>query len=118
MDCRDEWSSRIDSLQIDSILELGEVISSCSHHEKPAKMTLMASQLAGEGIARSQEEAYVMLTDACIHHEVWKLMISYDEAMKDAQESMVKMQALCVKLYRENQYFRSKLGIPARAGKE
>ena len=97
MDCRDEWADRVNQEQIEWVLQLGEFLMMLPADQKPMRMTLAASKLWGEGVARSQEEAYVMLSEACVNSEVMKLIEGYDTAMHQAEKHMdaLKAEVLC-----------------------
>lgn len=74
----DEWADKVTNENVDRVLELGVFLSMLPADQKPMRMTLIANSLAGEGVARSQEEAYVMLMEAYAHAEVMKIMAWYD----------------------------------------
>lgn len=101
-DCMEEWAERVHSENIDRILELGEFIAALPAEQKPLRMTLAASKLSGDGIARSQEEAYVMLMEACVHSEVWRLMGEYDKTLKDVDKYITKMRKMLKATLKEN----------------
>jgi hypothetical protein len=111
MDCMQEWSDRVNSENIDRILELGHMLTTLSPEQKPMRMTLCASKLAGDGVARSTEEAYIMLTDACIHAEVWKLMDAYDQTLKDCDVYITKLKHAYKEAMVENAQLKAQLKI-------
>ena len=109
MDCLHEWSDRINDEQVVRVLDMGAKLTALPAEERPLKMTLIATQLWGEGVARSQEEAYVMLTDACVHAEVFKLMDQYDVMLKDMDAHMDKMMKYINQLEKDNREMRIQL---------
>ncbi len=111
MDCLHEWSDRVNDEQVVRVLDMGAKLTALPAEERPLKMTLIATQLWGEGVARSQEEAYVMLTDACVHAEVFKLMDQYDVMLKDMDAHMDKMMSYINTLEKDNQKLRAQLRI-------
>lgn len=79
MDYIRERSDRVTDEQIQCILELGELLLILPHDERPLRLTLMAVQLVGNGVARSQEEAHVMLMEAYAHATNMQLIRWYDD---------------------------------------
>lgn len=79
MNCMQEWSDRVTNEQIQCILEIGELLYILPHHERPLRFTLMAAQLADNGVARSVEEANIMLMEAYAHASNMQLIKWYDD---------------------------------------
>lgn len=111
MDCMQEWADRVCETQLEKILELGEHLVGLPPDEKPFRMTMAASQLAGEGVARSQEEAFVMLTDACVHAEVFKLMDQYDDMLRQMDRHMDRMMKYINQLEKDNRNLKAKIVV-------
>ena len=79
MDCMREWSDRVTDEQIQCILEIGKLLLILPYDERPLRFTLMASQLASNGVARSVEEANIMLLEAYAHATNMQLIGWYDD---------------------------------------
>lgn len=68
------------------ILELGELIVILAPEDRPYRVTLMAVQLAGDGVARSTDEGYVMLMEAYAHAHLMQYKDDCEEEMKQATQ--------------------------------
>jgi hypothetical protein len=101
-DCMEEWADRVDHENLHRVLELGEFLLTLPANQKPFRMTMAASKLAGEGVARSQEEAYTMLTDACVQAALLPMAQAYDEELKKAHRFVNKVMKLYKKTLKEN----------------
>lgn len=110
MDMRD-WSDRVVEEQLQRVLDHGEFLQIIPPNEKPMQMTLLAAQLWGDGIARSQEEAYVALADAMAHAQMWKLMDGYDDLLHQTEVHMDKLRAEMIRLQAENEALRKQVKV-------
>lgn len=90
MDCMTEWADRVNKAQIERIFDLGEYLTKVPEELKPMKMTLLAMKLKDEGIARSEEEALVMLMESYAWAEVQKIMDYYDSVLAKLEGYMTK----------------------------
>lgn len=110
MDMRD-WSDRSTEVQLQKVLELGEFLQIIPPNEKPMQMTLLAAQIWGDGMTRSQEEAYVALADAMTHAQVWKLMDAYDESLRQAEIHMDQLRTELLRVAAENEALRKQVKV-------
>lgn len=101
-DCMEEWEDRVDHENVHRVLELGEVLMALPANQKPFRLTMAASKLAGEGVARSEEEAYTMLTDACVQAALLPMVQAYDEELKKAHRFVNKVMRMYKKTLKEN----------------
>jgi len=85
-----EWADRVNQAQIERIFALGEYLTKIPEEYKPMKMTLLAMKLKDEGIARSEEEALVMLMEAYAWAEVQKIMDYYDGVLEKLELYITK----------------------------
>ena len=111
MDCMKEWSDRVNDEQVNRILEIGEYLAVLPADQKPMRMTLAATRLHGEGVARSQEEAYVMLAEALVNSEVMKLIEGYDKTLRDFEVYITKLKQAYKDIMVENAQLKALLKI-------